>query len=149
MSQDFSNNNSSAGISFAQGKRAEYVPEPELTAPPERHSYLSDSVLSAKVGSLAAQPAAAKPGSYLDHLDNTSEDIKDIKKSNDKKISPKDKKIISLLAALNLLVFAFIGCIMSFFLIVSAGVLVNLKVLLVIMLMSILPIAAVALLMLK
>lgn len=47
------------------------------------------------------------------------------------------------------LVFAFIGCIMSFFLIVSAGVLVNLKILLVIMLMSILPIAAVALLMLK
>lgn len=54
-------------------------------------------------------PSVPENGMYLDTLQNTSEDIKDIKKADNKKLSPKDKKIITFLAVLDALVFAFIG----------------------------------------
>lgn len=52
---------------------------------------------------------AGASGAYLDTLQNSSEDIADIRKADEKKLSPKDKKIITVLAALDVLVFAFIG----------------------------------------
>lgn len=54
---------------------------------------------------------ATKTGSevYLDNLTDSNEDVKDINAAALKKINPQDKKIISVLAVLNVLVVAFIG----------------------------------------
>ena len=52
-----------------------------------------------------------KPGSevYLDSLENSHEDVRDIKAAENKKMSERDKRIIAVLAALDALVFAVIG----------------------------------------
>lgn len=51
----------------------------------------------------------ADSGVYLDKLQNSLQDIKDIKKSDSKKLTPNDRRVISVLALLNILVVVFIG----------------------------------------
>ena len=54
---------------------------------------------------------APKPGSevYLDSLTNSGDDIKDLKKIKAREMTPADKKVISILAVLNVIVVAVIG----------------------------------------
>lgn len=49
---------------------------------------------------------------YIDEVRNTEQDLADIEKANERIIDPKDRRTIAILAALNILVFAFLGVFM-------------------------------------
>lgn len=90
MAQDRNENGREFGISFSDGKFRENEKLP--VEPAEKQT-----------------PPVSESGAYLDELENDHKDLQDIKAADSKKLSPKDKKIISLLAVLDVLVFAFIG----------------------------------------
>ena len=48
-------------------------------------------------------------GVYIDELHNDESDLRDIRRAQERVISPKDRRILGLLAGLNILVFALIG----------------------------------------
>lgn len=60
-------------------------------------------------GILPVQNAVPKPSLYIDEVINDAGDIAAIKKAEEKKISPKDRKVIALLSWLNIGVLAFLG----------------------------------------
>lgn len=55
------------------------------------------------------EPEADRKGVYIDALDNDEADLRDIELAKERIISPKDKRILGLLAGLNVLVFTMIG----------------------------------------
>lgn len=56
-----------------------------------------------------AAPAKMDGDTYIDALQNSREDLTDIKTAESKKLSQHDKRVITVLAALDILVFLFIG----------------------------------------
>lgn len=91
------------GISFSSGKPVR--DNPSLLTLDKEEAKPQNSVYCDKL-----TDDGEKSGSvYLDTLVNNKQDVKDIKEIDTKKMSPKDKKIITVLAVLNVLVFAFIG----------------------------------------
>ncbi len=69
----------------------------------------ADSAVNAAPDTVPVIPRADGAGVYLDELNNSTEDITDIKKADNKKFTANDRRVISVLAALNILVVLFIG----------------------------------------
>lgn len=61
-----------------------------------------------ETGAPAQQPQGASVN-YIDELNNDEEDLRDMKLAQERVIAPKDKRVLALLAALNVLVFGAIG----------------------------------------
>ena len=58
----------------------------------------------------AASAREEKPsGAYIDELNNDESDLRDIRLAQERVISPKDRRILAVLAGLNIVVFALIG----------------------------------------
>ncbi len=96
MDQNNYENGAERGIAFADKRRSSVLTEEKK----------SENVFAAK-------PASEANASYLDVLNNSSQDIDDIKTAHNKKMSAKDKRVIGILAALNLAVIVFLGVYLS------------------------------------
>ena len=63
----------------------------------------------ADTGKASPETSANPSGAYIDALENDESDLRDIQQAKERIISPKDRRILALLAGLDILVFALIG----------------------------------------
>lgn len=96
MDQNYYEKGAERGIAFADKRRSSVLTEEKK----------SENIFAEKT-------APEANASYLDVLNNSSQDIDDIKTAHNKKMSAKDKRVIGILAALNLAVIVFLGVYLS------------------------------------